>query len=1399
MPQNRVVSIAAWVGCVAGLMCGVEARAQGMVIHKQPAWNVSAKVVGRVIVQAPQSAQHTLMSKVPGDLFGWAAVAIGDVNADGVEDVAIAAPMAEGADGRHGCVYVFSGSDGEKIATLWGQPDERFGSGLDVVADADEDGIADVRIAVMDGVLEPDANKERFADGWRVLSSVSGAELSSGGYVDLPEGVQWHAVADDAHGALELVRIGDSADLDADGAVTEQDFLQVVQIVAEMLQSGPGEPGPKLGDVNGDGAVDQVDLSEVAGKVGQGGGGGEDGGGTGYSSVTCRPDHPAHQPGRICYEIVPGTTTPGDKNPPDTDGLGDGGGDDDNPFDPDPNPGCPDCPGDDDDIPEFDDDDPDNGGGDGDGGFGNHPSGCFAADSDSDGILNEHDCDSIHSDQRDECCDQAEVSENGINWGLRQNDPEDLDCWALHYPLVDIDADTDNTNHVTHRPGRTQTEERLEQVPNAPGKLLLVNSNDTDMDGIPDYADGYDRDGIANTYDDSTPTEQFIPVVVRLMCSEVTASRQARPDRKAFIKFTYSGSDPAQLEVLPSADTPVFMPAPGMIRIWTKDGSDDRDGRHVGDGGDWIKPEEVYEIEELGFGEQGGTVTFYVEGVSPGRAVVSVSSGSKSDALPLSVIGYQFVRASTQSPGAKLEYPELSHPSPTIDARITSLTDVTASPDGRHIVGLLWLAGEVRDALSDQIPGNDGTIEEITVLLNGEPVRHAGGETSTYSMSVSKQEQQSWTRPYAYKGSFNIGMFQTRLRPGINTVRIEATNSMGFVGYYERQFEVAWTHNAREQFNVQFHRLLGLDASSGLEVNWTFTGPNGARNGQLLLSQINETTWSDGTNQVVVSFDEMGAPISATLSLNPGDDLGDLPAWTRDTMPLEVAQGNDNLWLLSESFEPQSLNWLQHSFSVFRHGPAASQGGFFNPFLIEVLGPQDQALDKLEDVQLDGETYQLVTIGERTFLSKQGLGRPSVFLVMRDTRDLETLISERDGPRRDGAVNFAQGFAAGLYDCGENNVVGLWETGESIVNANIHFYRYYNPFTMTWRFIESGDILLEDDAAVLKASLARVSAVAERMRELSLSEGQLLYRAMVLGDPEAINQMDGQWQEAAKLAVELGGIALDAFDEADDYELGQLSGMIFGEVALNVGTGGAGNLLRVRVLPNVIQRIQSLRIVAGNPVIIARLNQLMVDAFALLRLQSNAAHQTWAVTKRRIADAGGDRLQGQIDSIRLADSDDERRAILSGYAEVGNLLDDLRIADAMQLPAGTRHQGFPTYNDYPDEIGGAPYRRTAGIQIHHGFPKAFTKKINEARSPASQINPDRTPALQLTKDENGSELDSDGFHATLNGINRERAPTDVNTMLLNLQQAYTQHGRPDFVYVLVDWLRSEGVSVPDSW
>lgn len=156
---------------------------------------------------------------------------------------------------------------------------------------------------------------------------------------------------------------------------------------------------------------------------------------------------------------------------------------------------------------------------------------------------------------------------------------------------VDLDVDSDNNNEFKS-PDRSAAEDEIEDDTNKPGKIIVVNDDDSDADGIPDFADF-----------SSPGDDKFVPLVL-----EIPASVDVN---LAQVQLGYSASDPAG--VFQDTQTPpMWQPSGGgHIRIWKKKGNESRTVP-----GDYLAPGN-YTAAQLGFTDTIRVITNYVEGIRP--------------------------------------------------------------------------------------------------------------------------------------------------------------------------------------------------------------------------------------------------------------------------------------------------------------------------------------------------------------------------------------------------------------------------------------------------------------------------------------------------------------------------------------------------------------------------------------------------------------------------------------------------------------------------------------------------------------------------------------------------------------------------------------------------------------
>jgi hypothetical protein len=192
---------------------------------------------------------------------------------------------------------------------------------------------------------------------------------------------------------------------------------------------------------------------------------------------------------------------------------------------------------------------------------------------------------------------------------------------------TDLGIDSNNDTTINN------SDDAIEDDADKPGKLIAVNDDDTDGDGIPDFADFNGNTG-----------ENFVPMVLRFPAG-VDLSQ-------ATFRLNYDDSPPPAVTGSGTITNP-YAPGPGVLRVWKKSGSLARNGDPINAGGDWWEDNGAYTAAQLGVIGQSREVTLWVEAVGPSisiadqRVLVQVSTGgsgpwSGQDAVRLTAVDVNF-------------------------------------------------------------------------------------------------------------------------------------------------------------------------------------------------------------------------------------------------------------------------------------------------------------------------------------------------------------------------------------------------------------------------------------------------------------------------------------------------------------------------------------------------------------------------------------------------------------------------------------------------------------------------------------------------------------------------------------------------------------------------------------
>ncbi|MBN2582914.1 MAG: hypothetical protein JXL80_07570 [Planctomycetes bacterium] len=169
---------------------------------------------------------------------------------------------------------------------------------------------------------------------------------------------------------------------------------------------------------------------------------------------------------------------------------------------------------------------------------------------------------------------------------------------------VDLDIDSNNDGYIDPDNSLLGTDDPIEDIAGqdaAPGKIILVSDEDTDGDGLVDWADGFDYWPTVAA-DDSSSAARFVPVELQLQGGIDLAD--------IAIAISYSDSDPLTME------DPFIPPQHGNLRIWKKDAFQPRNPQSAlaHPAGDYVASG-VYTAADLGLAV--GTNRLYVEAISP--------------------------------------------------------------------------------------------------------------------------------------------------------------------------------------------------------------------------------------------------------------------------------------------------------------------------------------------------------------------------------------------------------------------------------------------------------------------------------------------------------------------------------------------------------------------------------------------------------------------------------------------------------------------------------------------------------------------------------------------------------------------------------------------------------------
>jgi hypothetical protein len=474
---------------------------------------------------------------------------------------------------------------------------------------------------------------------------------------------------------------------------------------------------------------------------------------------------------------------------------------------------------------------------------------------------------------------------------------------------VDLDIDSDNTNKLS-LPQESESEDDVEE--SIPGKVIAVHDDDSDRDGIPDWADGFkfttaslglgtpdNPDQIAEPGD-----QKFVPVVVKYAIPAQTQDLR--------VTFDYAASDPALVTTLEVEETifagpdisetrtrrDFYLPGDGpgesggtdqRYRLWIKDGNHRRDARSVDDSGDFVPADTELEVAHL---DPGGTGRFvlYLEAVRPTRgdtpdfisvAFKAVGTAANVEVCPdkvaVSATLIQYVEVRPLASGTEyrtVTRPSIGCPAPKVSMEWHTVGEPRFDPTYTRIVADLFVDATVTDFASDLIPTSEGVITSGPLVLNGEYLRESEEDpVQTVNFTVSKTLERTTdpVHPYPFMGSTPNGQVfnDVPVEPGWNQLRLVARNRHGFAGFSESaiSYEV-------DTPDVSITLSLSIGTANAYKAPEGTTGTLSVTVTQHFASGSNTTSTYSTQVTYSESGDSLGWHASGSVPLSDLDFLG---------------------------------------------------------------------------------------------------------------------------------------------------------------------------------------------------------------------------------------------------------------------------------------------------------------------------------------------------------------------------------------------------------------------------------------------------------------------------------------------------------------------------------------------
>ncbi|HYE61968.1 MAG TPA: polymorphic toxin-type HINT domain-containing protein [Phycisphaerales bacterium] len=634
------------------------------------------------------------------------------------------------------------------------------------------------------------------------------------------------------------------------------------------------------------------------------------------------------------------------------------------------------------------------------------------------------------------------------------------------------------------------------------GKLIWVASGDSDVDGIPDYADGFGvfdqaayqsfpapaqtqaiRERLARTDRDDTRA-QLVPLTICL-------PDDLQPTDE--IEVSYLLSDP---DLLHKTEGELFtLPVTGRMRLWAAPWSNrgsapvpagirdpnNTSVRGTGStcayegtimlGRSLVRPG-TYSMADL-LANPGDQITWYVEAVKPSTALqdlqVAISLRRQGQTLATRVASFTAVDQvflpinPDGTLGNATKAPAASKPVPVVTITATQITNIRPhETDFTKIVADVVVEGTVLDQGCDIVPGARGTIPILGAFVNGDPLAGIDVQVSK-GIGPQPNDPARLRHPYRFSGMFARTLTAVEVTPGDNEVLLTAPGPFGSTGTASVRFTITPSFQG---------------ASTGV-IDWR--------------------AFSFATSPVQTSAPGAGGTFNPVLTAIVG--------------PPELARR-----------------------------PGA--GGSAVPGLFD-------------EVEIGAQRFALFTLDGHMVLKRldEDFASASFISLTARSEDLYVRIGDLVFESRDGLDQYALGIARGLADAGMEWANGWGEIGGAVREGVNTVRRDYSVRQMVFRFRANGNVLTEKHAAAVQATCDAVEEFITAAADLLKKTGQEYSQyvaALIRGDHAALEKLSAEARETIQVVAAVYDEIRTHLAMLDDYEKGKIVGRVIGEVLIAV-------------------------------------------------------------------------------------------------------------------------------------------------------------------------------------------------------------------------------------------------------